>query len=655
MSRIHASKPSSIPRRNRTLLQNIVRAITKPRAATEKKRWLLRFSESCGALRTVLSLVLLLLVFTVVGLLCYLEYQKEVVLIDPFTVPADLDQRGLNSHVIASSIADEISLMRRAAANVKTTRFSPAFSETFPDLEIPETKLSLKFVIQYIRETFGRAPTRINGELISADKTISLSVRILTNNRNVVESNVETFPGEIKDLKTLISRAAQFIMKHEDPYILARYQYNENQLDAALDTVRYAAFHHPADAAYHKEHDYWTYILWASILVDKGDTDGAIKKYEAAIDLDRQNATAYINWGYALERARKYDEALGKYQFACGIQNKDAAYGCNNWGSILETQGNRDDAQAKYNEALRLDPELVLAHVNLGRLSKIQGKKAEAIEHFEKAVAIDPLFADAYNEWGNFFADNNKNSEAIEMYRKAVDMNPNFSIAYNNLGYALEKQGKRDEAIKNYRIALDKDSSFELAYLNWGNLLYSQRKYDAALEKYKKAAELPNESSMGYHNWGYILLLQNKIEVAIEKFHKALDLNAANMIAYKSWATALRRKKDYPGAIEKYKKAFEVNPDYLDTINDWADLLIKMKDYNAAIEKCRFIIGKDQHYALAYSNWGDALKAQGAYREAIDAYQNLIALNSDKNIDKNLVRRASKEVSLLQKKLARSK
>jgi len=615
----------------------------------QKKSRFVRFSEWCGALRTVLSLFLLFLLLVVVGMLFYSEYRKEMVLIDSFTVPADLEQRGLNSHVIASDIADEISLMRRYATDVKTTRFSPTFAEPFPDLEIPETKLSLKFVIQYIKEALGHAPTRINGEVITVDKAISLNVRILTSKGDTAESNVEAFSGETKDFKTLISRAAQFIMKHEDPYILARYQYNNNQLDLALDTVRYAAFHNPSNTAYHKEHDYWSYILWASILVDKADTAGALKKYEAAININPQNPTVYINWGYALERSKNIPEALVKYQCACKFKNKDAAYGCNNWGSILQTEGRQDDAIAKYEEALRLDPELALAHVNIARLLKAKGDKAGAVERLEKAIGINPFFADAYNEWGILLLDDNETAKAIDMYRKAIEVNSNYSIAYNNLGYALQNQGKNDEAIENYQVALSKDPYYETAYLNWGNLLFSQRKYDAALDKYRDAAELPYGSSMGYHNWGLVLLLQKKIDVAIEKFKKAIDLDANNIVAYKSWATALRGKKDNLGAIELYKRAFNVAPDYLDTINDWADLLIQMKDYRGAIEKCQFIVAKDQHYFLAYSNLGAGLKAQGAYREAIDAYQKVIELNSDNKS----VKLARREISLLQKKLAR--
>jgi tetratricopeptide (TPR) repeat protein len=587
-----------------------------------------------------------------VGVLFYLEYQKEVVLIDSFSVPSDLEQRGLNSHVIANDIADEISLMRRYATDVKTTRFSPTFNESFPDLEIPETKLSLNFVIQYLKETLGRAPTRINGEIVSSDKAILLNVRILTSNGEMVESNVESFRGEMKDFKTLISRATQFIMKHEDPYILARYQYNINELDQALDTVRYAAFHNPSDTAYHKEHDYWTYVLWGSILDDKGDTAGALKKFETAVEIDSQNATAYIDWGYALERSKNLPEALAKYQFACAFQNKDAAYGCNNWGAILSTQAKQDDAMVKYQEALRLDPELALAYVNISRLLQAKGDKAGAVDQLEKAIAVDPLFADAYNEWGLLLADDNQIPRAIEMFRKAIEVNSNYALAYNNLGYVFESQGKRDEAIKNYQIAVEKDPFYETAYLNWGNVLLSQRQYDAALEKYKKAAELPSASSMGYHNWGSVLFWnKNKIADAIDKFHKAIDLDPKNKLAYTSWATALRRKKDYVAAIEVYQKAFNIVPDYLDAINDWADLLIQTKDYNGAVEKCKFIIAKDQQYVWAYLKLGAALKGQGAYGEAIVAYQKVIELNSDNKF----VRLARRETSLLQRKLGRAK
>lgn len=650
MKRIHTSKAFSIRRSTRKLIENIARVIKKSTRSEEKKGRFARFSEWCGALRTVLSSLLLLVLLIFLGILFYLEYNKEVVLIDSFSVPTDLEQHGLNSRAIASDIADEISLMRQNLTDVKTRKFSPTFAESFPDLEIPETKLSLSFVIQYIREAFGHAPTRISGEVISSDKAISFNVRILTSTRDMVESNVETFPGEAKDFKTIINRAAQFIMKHEDPYILARYQYNNNELDLALDTVRYAAFHNPSDKKYHNEHDYWTYILWASILVDKGDTAGAVKKYEAAITMDQKNATAYINWGYALEKARNLPEALSKYQYACQIQNKDAAYGCNNWGSILEKQGKPDDAMAKYQEALRLDPELGLAYINIARLLKTKGDNAGAVEQLEKAVGINPSFADAYNEWGILLADAKETDKAIAMYRKAIEINSKYALGYNNLGLALETQGKVPEAIENYRIALDKDPFYETAYINWGNLLYSQGKYDAALEKYRKAAELPYGSSTGYHNWGYVLLFKNKIGDAIEKFHKAIDLDAKNVIAYRSWATALRRKKDYPGAVELYQKAFNEAAD-LDAISDWADLLIRMKDYHGAIEKCKFIIERDQHYIRAYLNLGAALKAQGANREAIDTYQKVIELNSYEKA----VRLARREKSLLEKKLRISK
>ena len=86
MSRIHASKASSMQRSNRKLLDRVLNVVRKPESTGSKgkKSRLVRFSECCAALRTVLSFLLLLLLLGVVSVLFYLEYQKEVVLIDSF-------------------------------------------------------------------------------------------------------------------------------------------------------------------------------------------------------------------------------------------------------------------------------------------------------------------------------------------------------------------------------------------------------------------------------------------------------------------------------------------------------------------------------------------------------------------------------------------
>ncbi|WP_169157368.1 toll/interleukin-1 receptor domain-containing protein, partial [Brasilonema bromeliae] len=81
---------------------------------------------------------------------------------------------------------------------------------------------------------------------------------------------------------------------------------------------------------------------------------------------------------------------------------------------------NFEEAVLKYKAALRLDPNSVLAHYNLGIALKNQGK-------------LD---------------------EAIASYRKSLQIDQNYPSVHYNLGIALYNQGKFDEAIASYRKAL---------------------------------------------------------------------------------------------------------------------------------------------------------------------------------------------------------
>jgi len=62
-----------------------------------------------------------------------------------------------------------------------------------------------------------------------------------------------------------------------------------------------------------------------------------------------------------------------------------------NLGYALQIQGKRTDAIAQYREALRLDPKLASAWINLATaLAQDPKTRAEARSALEKARAIDP-------------------------------------------------------------------------------------------------------------------------------------------------------------------------------------------------------------------------------------------------------------------------
>jgi protein O-mannosyl-transferase len=66
-----------------------------------------------------------------------------------------------------------------------------------------------------------------------------------------------------------------------------------------------------------------------------------------------------------------------------------------NWGNALVRLNRFDDAIGHYETALRIRPDNAEAQHNWGVALARQSKFAEAIEHFRAALAIDPTHAEA--------------------------------------------------------------------------------------------------------------------------------------------------------------------------------------------------------------------------------------------------------------------
>ncbi|QLE48132.1 tetratricopeptide repeat protein [Nostoc sp. C057] len=113
-----------------------------------------------------------------------------------------------------------------------------------------------------------------------------------------------------------------------------------------------------------------------------------------------------------------------------------------------------EKAAVKYKAALRLDPNSIIAHNNLGLALYDQGKLEEAIAAYQRALLIDPNSIIAHNNLGLALYDQGKLEEAITVYQRALLIDPNYANAHRNLGLALYDQGKLEEAIAELEIAV---------------------------------------------------------------------------------------------------------------------------------------------------------------------------------------------------------
>ncbi len=141
----------------------------------------------------------------------------------------------------------------------------------------------------------------------------------------------------------------------------------------------------------------------------------------------RRRAGRSLGWGFPLpaghaERARR--------AFTSG-RPRSAAFGA--W---LASAGRPVEASKRLDEALRLDPLNVAAHVNIGNLRDDQGDLAAAEAEYRRALQIDPDHAAASYDLGVLLLENGRAGEALAPLKRYAELRPDDAEARRRVAEA---------------------------------------------------------------------------------------------------------------------------------------------------------------------------------------------------------------------------
>lgn len=122
----------------------------------------------------------------------------------------------------------------------------------------------------------------------------------------------------------------------------------------------------------------------------------------------------------------------------------------------------RLSAETAYRRALRLDPTMASAYVNLGTLRLLAGALPEAEALFRKALSLDESLGEAFYNLGFMKLEAHAFDEAIELLSRAVDLEPEFADAHFNLAVVLLERGRGSEALPHWAayLALEPDGPY---------------------------------------------------------------------------------------------------------------------------------------------------------------------------------------------------
>jgi tetratricopeptide (TPR) repeat protein len=195
--------------------------------------------------------------------------------------------------------------------------------------------------------------------------------------------------------------------------------------------------------------------------------DKALLDYDKAIQLNPNLASAYMNRGSLYSVLKKYDKALADHNKAIQINSQSTILSSNigqtnelstedamsyyNRGIDFYVQGNYKDAIADFDNAIKINPELVEAYTNQAAAIIAQKgdlNKAQAL--LTKAIQLDPQHASAYLNRGIVYYELGNQKKAIDDYDKTIQLSQSiYPEVYLNRGIAYVRIGNKINAIED--------------------------------------------------------------------------------------------------------------------------------------------------------------------------------------------------------------
>ena len=211
------------------------------------------------------------------------------------------------------------------------------------------------------------------------------------------------------------------------------------------------------------------YLNYGSVFFQRGYLEQAEVWFQQAQRDDPSSAEALYGLGSVYLKQEKNREARESFERATKLQASypdTLANAWNNLGLLATREGRTGDAIPYFQEALKINPDHLIALENLGNAYRQQKNWDEARKTLERAVAVGPQDPEANYSLGMVFAQLNENDRAYKYLQRALQARPGYPEALSNLGVLYLRTGRRDEAVASFEECIRVAPAFDQSYLN---------------------------------------------------------------------------------------------------------------------------------------------------------------------------------------------
>jgi tetratricopeptide (TPR) repeat protein len=358
------------------------------------------------------------------------------------------------------------------------------------------------------------------------------------------------------------------------------------------------------------------HVLMAGIYAKAGQNEKALRMYDRAIELDRDQSEAYFSKGVLLVNLKRVDEA--ERAFEQGIErSKDSPIGYYYLGRIEIEAKQFDRAIRHLDQAIQINPHFEPAYMALAALYETQQDRPGAIRVYHKYLQVinpqskemrhhlirlylqekayrdalgeldtllrdDPDDLDAQLRIGLVYGELKEYPKAIAQLTKVLSVRPAELRVRDYLGLMYEEVKEYDKAIEAYQANLKVQPTYTDGHLHLGFLYYRLKQSAEAIPHLVEVVKQNPKQSDAHLLLGLTYLQSEQYALASQAFEEGIRYNPANPDLHFNLGTVYDKLNRFDDVVRTMESALKLDPKHADTLNylgyTYADRGIKMPE-----------------------------------------------------------------------------
>lgn len=300
-----------------------------------------------------------------------------------------------------------------------------------------------------------------------------------------------------------------------------------------------------------------------------------------------------------------------------------------NLANLLARKQRWQEAINYYQQAIKIEPNLAIAYIRLGKIYGILGKQLESAELIYRGYSIQPEMgtAEQHYQLGEFWLGQYKGKVAISCYRRAIELKPGFTAAYDRLKQLIALQGKQAEKpkvegqMKKTALLSPESVVTEKQYHQQAIEAIRAENWQQGAHYYQQAIKI-NPQNLGYYfSLGKILIQLEQWQEAVACYQTAAELEPENPDIHHNLGEIFLNQASWEKAVTAYEKAIALGSQNSWTYHNLGHVLLQLEQWQQAAEYFTQAISLKADFVWSHYNLGEALSELEQWDQALGAYQ----------------------------------